>query len=79
MANDRLTVPPLVKPDIRISRIRLSQAVLQFAVSCFHGAYVGKEENGRLKWLVADQAVQIHILKEVNAKQWQARLQKDGQ
>jgi putative transposase len=26
-----------------------------------------KEENSRLKGLVADQAMQIHILKEVNA------------
>ena len=30
---------------------------------------VGRE-NSRLKRLVADQAVQIHILKEVNAKKW---------
>jgi putative transposase len=29
-----------------------------------------EEENWRLKRLVADQAVQIHILKEVNAKKW---------
>lgn len=29
-----------------------------------------EEENNRLKRLVADQAVQIHILKEVNAKKW---------
>ena len=29
-----------------------------------------EEENSRLKRLVADQAVQIHILKEVNAKKW---------
>ena len=29
-----------------------------------------EEENGRLKGLVADQAVQIQILKEVNAKKW---------
>lgn len=29
-----------------------------------------EEECGRLKRLVADQAVQIHILKEVNAKKW---------
>jgi putative transposase len=28
------------------------------------------EENGRLKRLMADQAVQIQILKEVNAKKW---------
>jgi putative transposase len=28
------------------------------------------EENNRLKRLVADQAVQIHILKEVNSKKW---------
>jgi hypothetical protein len=27
-------------------------------------------ENSRLKRLVADQAMQIHILKEVNAKKW---------
>ncbi len=27
-------------------------------------------ENGRLKRLVADQAVQIQILKEVNSKKW---------
>ena len=27
-----------------------------------------EEENGRLRRLVADQAVQIQILKEVNAK-----------
>lgn len=32
-----------------------------------------EEENGRLKRLVADQAVQIQILKEVNAKKWSAR------
>jgi hypothetical protein len=29
-----------------------------------------EEEKSRLKRLVADQAVQIHILKEVNAKKW---------
>jgi putative transposase len=29
-----------------------------------------EEENGRLKRLVADQAVQIQILKEVNTKKW---------
>ena len=29
-----------------------------------------EEENSRLKRLVADQAVQIYILKEVNAKKW---------
>ena len=29
-----------------------------------------EEENSRLKRLVADQAVQIHILKEVNSKKW---------
>ena len=29
-----------------------------------------EEENGRLKRVVADQAVQIQILKEVNAKKW---------
>jgi putative transposase len=29
-----------------------------------------EEENSRLRRLVADQAVQIHILKEVNAKKW---------
>ena len=29
-----------------------------------------QEENGRLKRLVADQAVQIQILKEVNSKKW---------
>jgi putative transposase len=29
-----------------------------------------EEENGRLRRLVADQAVQIQILKEVNAKKW---------
>jgi putative transposase len=28
------------------------------------------EENGRLKRIVADQAVQIDILKAVNAKKW---------
>ena len=27
-------------------------------------------ENGRLKKLVADQALDIQILKEVNSKQW---------
>jgi putative transposase len=29
-----------------------------------------EEENARLKRVVADQAVQIQILKEVNAKKW---------
>jgi putative transposase len=29
-----------------------------------------EEENQRLKRLVADYAVQIQILKEVNAKKW---------
>ena len=29
-----------------------------------------EEENGRLKRLVADQAVQLQILKEVNSKKW---------
>ena len=28
------------------------------------------EENGRLKRIVADQAVQIDILKAINAKKW---------
>ena len=31
---------------------------------------VMEEENSRLKRLVADQAVQIQILKEVNSKKW---------
>jgi putative transposase len=29
-----------------------------------------EEENSRLKRLVADQCVQIQILKEVNSKKW---------
>jgi putative transposase len=29
-----------------------------------------EEENARLKRLVADQAVEIQILKEVNSKKW---------
>jgi len=29
-----------------------------------------EEENSRLKRLVADQAVQIQVLKEVNSKKW---------
>ena len=29
-----------------------------------------EEENGRLKRLVADQALDIQILKEVNSKKW---------
>jgi putative transposase len=29
-----------------------------------------EEENARLKRVVADQAVQLQILKEVNAKKW---------
>jgi putative transposase len=29
-----------------------------------------EEENARLKRVVADQAVQIQILKEVNSKKW---------
>jgi putative transposase len=29
-----------------------------------------EEENARLKRLVADQAVQLQILKEVNSKKW---------
>jgi putative transposase len=29
-----------------------------------------EDENSRLKRLVADQAVQIQILKEVNSKKW---------
>ncbi len=29
-----------------------------------------KEENGRLKRIIADQAVQIQILQEVNSKKW---------
>ena len=29
-----------------------------------------ESENGRLKKLVADQALDIQILKEVNAKKW---------
>lgn len=37
-----------------------------------------EEENGRLKWLVADQAVQLQILKEVSSKKWQARRRKGG-
>jgi putative transposase len=38
-----------------------------------------EDENGRLKRLVADQAVQIQILKEVNSKKWQARRPRGGQ
>ena len=37
-----------------------------------------EEENSWLKRSVADQAVQIHILKEVNAKKWPARPHDDG-
>ena len=37
-----------------------------------------EEENSRLKRLVADQTVQIQILKEVNAKKWQARYPSGG-
>jgi putative transposase len=37
-----------------------------------------EEENGRLKRLAADQAVQIQVLKEVNSKKWQARRPSDG-
>jgi putative transposase len=29
-----------------------------------------EEENGRLKLIVADQAMDIQILKEINAKKW---------
>jgi putative transposase len=29
-----------------------------------------EDENARLKRLVADQAVQIQILKEINSKKW---------
>jgi putative transposase len=29
-----------------------------------------EDESGRLKRLVADQAIQIQILKEVNSKKW---------
>ena len=29
-----------------------------------------REENARLKRLVADQALNIQVLKEVNAKKW---------
>jgi putative transposase len=29
-----------------------------------------EEENRRLKHLVADQALDIHLLKEINAKKW---------
>jgi putative transposase len=29
-----------------------------------------REENARLKRVVADQALNIHILKEVNSKKW---------
>lgn len=29
-----------------------------------------REENARLKRVVADQALNIHVLKEVNAKKW---------
>jgi putative transposase len=32
--------------------------------------WVLEEENARLKRAVADQAVQIQILKEVNLKKW---------
>ena len=37
-----------------------------------------EEENGRLKRLVADQAVQIQVLKEVNSKKWYARHPRGG-
>ena len=33
-------------------------------------ARVLKDENGRLKRIIADQAVQIQILQEVNSKKW---------
>lgn len=32
-----------------------------------------EHENARLKRLVADQALNIEVLKEVNSKKWQAR------
>jgi putative transposase len=37
-----------------------------------------EDENRRLKNLVADQAVQISILKEVNSKKWKARRRNGG-
>jgi hypothetical protein len=44
--------------------------VQAFSLTFFTGSKGLEEENSRLKRLVADQAVQIHILKEVNAKKW---------
>ncbi len=29
-----------------------------------------REENARLKWIVADQVLNIQVLKEVNSKKW---------
>lgn len=60
------------------ARHNLSQATFYSWKKKFGGLDVNEarrlrsleDENSRLKRLVADQAVQIQILKEVNSKKW---------
>ena len=68
--------------DTPVSAVCAKQNVSEAAFYRWRAKYGGMEvsearrlralegENGRLKRLVADQAVQIQILKEVNSKKW---------
>ena len=56
-----ISAATLPRVEEKVRRVEVSEAKRLRAL---------EEENSRLKRLVADQAVQIHILKEVNAKRW---------
>jgi CubicO group peptidase (beta-lactamase class C family) len=55
-----LSRPPDITPDTKFIYINADYIL---------GAAM-REENARLKRVVADQALNIHVLKEVNAKKW---------
>ena len=52
------------------ARLVESEPALKHRISELRQARALSEENARLKRIVADQAVQIDILKAVNAKKW---------
>ena len=69
-------------PDVTVAQVAKKHGITQTTVFRWRRKYGGLEprqaaelarleqENGRLKKIVAQQAVDIQILKEINAKKW---------
>jgi putative transposase len=69
-------------PDLTVAQVAKKHGITQTTLFRWRRKYGGLEprqaaelarleqENGRLKKIVAQQAVDIQILKEINAKKW---------